>query len=319
MMNALPSLPERELPPGRHRQLKEHLMQEIQQDPVREETPSRRRWRLRPAIAVPAAAGALAIAVTAGLMSWSSDDSERPVGRNGEATYSFAPNVNADTEGSAAELLTQVAAAAAGTPAAEDIREDQYVYIRSLVATAPVGDDIETELSEPIEREEWLTVGGADIPAGEMGSERNTGYDHLQTLPTDPGAMLEWLRSHQDVESEGRNYDQDAFVLAGDLLRAPLMPPDVGAALFGALARIPDVLVVPHAVDAAGRDAIAVVRYDSYNPGLREELMFDKDTLELIGSRSVATQATDTIEAGQVLHTMAVLERAVVDEDGERP
>ncbi|WP_405694732.1 hypothetical protein [Streptomyces sp. NBC_01185] len=75
----------------------------------------------------------------------------------------------------------------------------------------------------------------------------------------------------------------------------------------------------PDAVDAGGRHGVEVARYDAYNPGVRDELIFDRKTLELIGVRSVATKATDTIEAGQVLGTTAILQRAVVDTKGKRP
>lgn len=77
--------------------------------------------------------------------------------------------------------------------------------------------------------------------------------------------------------------------------------------------------MVPDAVDADGRHGVAVARYDPYNPGLRDELIFDRETLELIGIRSIATKATDSVEAGQVLGTTAVLERAVVDAKGRHP
>ncbi|ARQ71173.1 CU044_5270 family protein [Streptomyces marincola] len=337
-MNGFSPLPEKELPPGRHGQLKEFMMQEIENAATPSgAAPGRRRWA-RPAFAVPSLAGALALAVAAGIAVWGPDDAGRTIGRDGEATYAFAPNVNADTTGGAGELLLQVAAAV--DPRAEDIRDDQYTYIRSREAHVAVNDDIETVLPPLSDREIWLPVDGSgtglsrqpDSPhhedeytldpepaPGELGSHRNLNYRHLQTLPTDPDAMLEWLRSHQDPETEGRNDDQDAFVLASDLLLAPLMPPDVTVALLGAMAQIPDVLVVRDAVDAAGRQGFAIVRYDSYNPGLRDEVLFAPGTLELLGFRSVATEATDTIEAGQVMSTTAVLERAVVDEAGERP
>ncbi|UCM87461.1 CU044_5270 family protein [Streptomyces marincola] len=312
-MNGFLPLPEKELPPGRHGQLKEFMMQEIQNAAAPSgAAPGRRRWA-RPAFAVPGLAGALALAVAAGIAVWGPDDAGRPIGRDGEATYAFAPNVNADTTDGAGELLLQVAAAV--DPQAEDIRDDQWTYVRSREAHVTVNDHIETVLPPLSDQELWLPVDGP----GKQHAPYDLNYRHLQTLPTDPDAMLEWLRSHQDMESDDRNYDQDAFVRASGLLRAPLMPPDVTAALLGALAQIPDVFVVRDAVDAAGRQGFAIVRYDSYNPGVRDEVLFDPGTLELLGFRSVATRATDTIEAGQVLSTTAVLERAVVDEDGQRP
>ncbi|MFD9421564.1 CU044_5270 family protein [Streptomyces sp. NPDC060054] len=158
----------------------------------------------------------------------------------------------------------------------------------------------------------------APAPGG-PGHEQSTRYRHLQTLPTTPDAMLTWLRSQGEKGNEERDPDQDAFVLAAGLLNESLMPPDVSAGLFRATAKIPGVVVVPDAVNAAGKHGVAVARYDAYNPGLRDELIFDRKTLELIGSRSVATKATDSIEAGQVLSTSAVLERAVVDTKGRRP
>lgn len=337
-MNDHASLPEQDLPPGRHRHLKEHLMREIRQHPVREGNETRRRRWLRPVVAGPALAGALTLAVIAGIAVTGADSSATPVGSDGKATYAFAPRVNGDTTGGAADLLDRIATVAAQSPAGDPVRDDQFVYIRSRVAAATVGEGIGTKLAALHRREVWLSVDGTRpgllrepgavsdgeelerAPApGEPGYEESTHYRHLQTLPTTPDAMLTWLRSPGEKGNEERDPDQDAFVLAAGLLEESLMPPDVGAALFRATARIPGVVVVPDAVNAAGKHGVAVARYDAYNPGLRDELIFDRKTLEFIGSRSVATKATDSIEAGQVLSTSAVLERAVVDTRGRRP
>ncbi|MER5553537.1 CU044_5270 family protein [Streptomyces sp. NPDC002793] len=345
------SLPERDLPPGRHRQLKEHVMREIRQARAEDETTSRRRRWARPVVAGPAIAAVLALAVITGVTvtggdsgsgagpgSSTSASTSSPVGKDGRATYAFAPLVNGDTKGGAAALLDRVATVAAQSPA-DDVRDDQFVYIRSLVAYATMSEAIGAELEPLHEREVWMSVDGTrpglsrepgdkfgderelePAPApGEPGYETSTHYRHLQTLPTDADAMLKWLRSQGGESGEERNPDQDAFVLVGDLLHESLMPPDVSAAFFRAAAKIPGVVVVPDAVNAEGRHGVAVARYDSYNPGVRDELIFDKKTLELIGVRNVATKAIDKIEAGQVLGTTAVLQRAVVDTKGERP
>ncbi|MEU8626739.1 CU044_5270 family protein [Streptomyces sp. NPDC048669] len=342
-MNDTTSLPEKDLPPGRHRHLKEHLMREIRQTPTGDEdqrAARRRKW-LRPAVAGPALAGALTLAVIAGIAVTGSDGTAAPVGKDGRATYAFAPKVNGDTTGGAAELLDRIATVAAHSPAGDTVRDDQFVYIRSRVAAATVGEGVETKLAALHGREVWLSVDGTrpgllrepgggldneelehDPAPGRPGYEESTNYRHLQTLPTTTDAMLKWLRSQPDSGGsggEGRNSDQDAFVRVGDLLNESLMPPDVGAALFRAAARIRGVVVVPDAVNAAGRHGVAVTRYDAYNDGVRDELIFDRKTLELIGSRSVATKATDSIEAGQVMFTSAVLDRAVVDAKGRRP
>ncbi|MFD5870684.1 CU044_5270 family protein [Streptomyces sp. NPDC060322] len=335
------SLPERDLPPGRHSQLKEHMMREIRQARAEDETTNRRRRWSRPVVAGPAVAAVLALAVITGVAVTGGDGgsgSGTPVGKDGKATYAFAPLVNADTKGGAAALLDRIATVAAQSPA-DDIRDDQFVYIRSLVAYATMSDDIGAELEPLHEREVWMSVDGTragltrepgdefsdgrelePAPApGEPGYETSTHYRRLQALPTDADTMLKWLRSQGDESGEERNPDQDAFVLIGDLLHESMMPPGVSAAFFRAAAKIPGVLVVPDAVNAEGRHGVAVARYDSYNPGVRDELIFDKKTLELIGVRNVATKAIDKIEAGQVLGTTAVLQRAVVDTKGKRP
>ncbi|WP_268812588.1 CU044_5270 family protein [Embleya scabrispora] len=211
---------------------------------------------------------------------------------------------------------------------------------RRSLRGATVGEGVPTTLSPLHMREAWKAVDGArpglarepgrprradeepieaDARPGELGYNRSTNYRHLSTLPTDPDAMYRWLRAQADDNADDRNPDQDDFVLVSELLDESLMPPKVGAALYRAAARIPGVLVVPDVVDAADRHGVTIVRYDSYNPGVRDELIFDKDTLRFIGSRRVATKATDSIEAGQVLATSAVLETAVVDGPGVRP
>ncbi|MFD0026048.1 CU044_5270 family protein [Streptomyces sp. NPDC058382] len=339
-MNDNTSLPEKDLPPGRHRHLKEHLMREIRHTPAADEdrkAARRRKW-LRPAVAGPALAGALALAVVAGFAVTGSDGSAAPVGRDGRATYAFAPRVNGDTTGGAAKLLDRIATVAARSPAGGTVRDDQFVYVRSRVAAATVGEGVDTKLAALHGREVWMSVDGTrpgllrepgggldneelerDPAPGRPGYEVSTSYRHLQTLPTTTDAMLKWLRSQGESGDSDKNGDQDAFVLAGELLRESLMPPETSAALFRAVARISGVMVVPDAVNAAGRHGVAVARYDAYNDGVRDELVFDRKTLELIGSRSVATKAKDGIEAGQVLSTSAVLERAVVDAKGRRP
>ncbi|RKN45568.1 CU044_5270 family protein [Streptomyces hoynatensis] len=343
-MNETSSLPERDLPADRHGQLREHLLREIRQSLAQEESPSRgRRW-LRPAVAIPATAGVLTLAVLAGVVltpeSRGGGESGRPIGGDGTATYAFAPHVNADTTGGAAELLDRIATATARSAPVEDIRDDQFVYVRKRVSS--MGEENGVATPVPLhDLEWWQSVDGTrpglirepggvseeerptgpDPAPGERGYEFSTNYRHLQTLPTDPEAMLEWLHATvvADGMSEDSNLDQDTFVLIGDLLRDSLMPPEVGAALYRAAARIPDVVVVPDAVNAAGVHGVAIARYDSYNPGIRDELIFDKDTLEYIGSRSVATEDGGHVRAGEVLETSAVMERAVVDEAGRRP
>ncbi|MFJ1745457.1 hypothetical protein ACIOJD_04340 [Streptomyces sp. NPDC088116] len=73
----------------------------------------------------------------------------------------------------------------------------------------------------------------------------------------------------------------------GDLSFEGLMPPARSAALYRAAAKIPGVVVIPDAVDAAGRHGVAVARA---NEGERQELIFDKETKQFLGGRIVAVE-----------------------------
>lgn len=153
---------------------------------------------------------------------------------------------------------------------------------------------------------------------GERGYEVSTNYRHLSTLPTDADEMYDWLRETAPKYS-GQETDQAMFVLVGDLIRQAIVPPEVSAALYRAVAKIPGVMVIDNAVDAAGRPGIAIARNDPDNPS-RDEWIFDRKTHEFLGERSVATSDwSGGVEKGDVTSNTAILDRAVVDKAGQRP
>ena len=311
-MNQLPELPDRDLPPGRHRLLKEHLLTEIRQEPS--ETPVRRRF-LRTALVVGAAAAVTAVAVTLTVPS-------------GQPDRAATPDKPAMTN-KAARLLEDIALAAEHAKTPGDIRDDQFVYIKSKVAWTSQVNDEPAKLDPVHEREVWLSVDGSrkglldepyqgfdhePLDAETPGIPSNTNYRHLQTLPTDPDKMYDWLNR----VSEGSDSKNEAnFVLVGDLARESLMPPAQAAALYRAAAKISGVFVIDDTVDAAGRHGVAVARVDD---GERQELIFDKKTKEFLGERAVAVEdVPQGFKKGDVTARTAILERTVVDKAGQRP
>ncbi|MFB8773744.1 CU044_5270 family protein [Streptomyces broussonetiae] len=316
-MNQLPELPEpleRDLPPGRHRLLKEHLMTEIRRDePVPART-RRTRW-LRPAIA--AAAVATVAALTFAALPDGGGATAQPPSR---ATVA---------------LLEDIALAAEGEDVAYgEIRDDQFVYVESKVSYAQYEEGAKTKIPPLHRLEQWHSVDGTrkglvretgrgqwpmdpDAQQGELGYEVSTNYRHLATLPTGADAMYDWLRETAPDYS-GQQTDQAMFVLVGDLIRDAIVPPEQRAALYRAVARIPGVTVVDNAVDAAGREGVAIARKDPDNP-TRDEWIFDRETFELLGERSVASEDYSDVKKGTVTSNTAVLRRAVVDAPGERP
>ncbi|MBB5938024.1 CU044_5270 family protein [Streptomyces zagrosensis] len=354
-MNDLPSVPERDLPRGRHHLLKEHLMSEIRQPtqerPVRDayapdaSTPGasapgkpapRRPW-LRPAFAGPAIAGALAVAALVTLTLTGGDEDGARIGRDGTATYAFAPNVGADEQDGAPQLLDRIATVAEKSKGSElngPIRDDQFVYVNSKVAWSTAEEGKPLTIDKLHRREAWLSVDGTgkglareegrepysfepEAQPGELGYDQSDSYRHLQTLPTDPDRMYEWLRKTA-IEGDAEDTEQGMFVLVGDLINESLVPSDVSAALFRAAGRIPGVVVVDEAVDAAGRTGVAVARVDDNND-IRDEWIFDRTTQQYLGARSVLLKGMDGAEAGTVTGTSAILDRAVVNKVGQRP
>ncbi|MFG2782860.1 CU044_5270 family protein [Streptomyces prunicolor] len=311
-MNQLPELPERDLPPGRHRLLKEHLMTEIRQEkPV----PARSRW-LRPALAATAVATAAAVAFVVLPSSGSAPAPAQPPKR------------------STAALLEDIALAAEHEKSYGTVRDDQFVYVESKVSYTSSGEGAKTTV-EPLHRQEvWTSVDGLhtglvrqaglgehsvppDVKPGKAGWDVSAFYNHVRTLPTDADAMYDYLARTAPKYSD-QEKSQAMFVLVGDLLRDSIVPPEQSAALFRAVARIPGIATVEHAVDAVGRPGVAIARTDPDNP-LRDEWIFDAKTYEFLGEREVATKDNAGVKKGTVTANTAVLRRAIVDKAGERP
>ncbi|MBA2808678.1 CU044_5270 family protein [Streptomyces sp. KM273126] len=328
----LPSLPQRDLPPGRHSHHKDRLMQLIDDDQSRtpaqsqsqSETPHTTRPRLRllrPAVWVPAAALTLAGALTVGLVT------------NIDSGYGGEPS---DGE-TAVVLLDRIADVAAKTEATP-VRDDQLVYIKSLDAGAECQEDGPCEPGRLSEREAWWSqepgpvkqlalfyeAGGYSplrelLPPGSPGTPAGINrptYKWLAALPTDPDELLDELyRLTKPVE--GQEKAQAVFDKIGELL-GNVMPPRTAAALYEAAAKIPGVKRVEDAVDPAGRHGVGIRRVDKRS-SWATVWIFDRDTLAYLGERTYLTKDSQTGKKGTVLGESAILKRAVVDEYRQRP
>lgn len=308
-------LAERDLAPGRHHALREHLMNEIRlAEPAPGPAP-RARW-LRPAVLAPVATAALVAVLVAGLA---------VVNLGGDGPPADPPTTIGAHAGG---LLERAAEAAAENDLFEHTREDQVVYTRNRVAWY-VGTERFPGLEPFREQESWQQLdgtggtvdyggeedGGPDRPAfGEDGyidpwRARHVSYTVLATLPTDPDEMLAWLReraAEPGVTPGAEDLDHTVFLIVSELSMEMLLPPDVGAALYRAAAQLPGVFVVPDAEDAAGRIGDAVAHIDKQ--GVRDELIFDPETFAVLGERRTV------VADGELRKHTAQLERSVLDE-----
>jgi hypothetical protein len=157
-------------------------------------------------------------------------------------------------------------------------------------------------------------------------------FPNPAAVPSDPDGLLaavyQLVQDPDCAPIRGDNVQDRAFHLIGAMLHT-VQPPEVRAALYQALARIPGVTVAHGASDAAGRRGVAFVRAASLvdDPGssdrFRLELILDNDSYRYLGARYVVTRdhvsEGTRYRKGQVFLSRAQLALAVVDAPCQRP
>ncbi|MFE5089090.1 CU044_5270 family protein [Streptomyces sp. NPDC056638] len=265
----------------------------------------------------------------------------------GRGGTTAAPGGRTPGTSEAAQLLDRIALAAAGQEQ-PTVRADQFVYIESKVAFAgQSAGGGEVTMPPAHTRQVWLSADGSrpgllreegepdsllggDAPVYDLDGRGATPrprtahkkaasisdptHEYVASLPTDPDALLKLIRD--ETHGQGQDPDQRAFTAIGDLLAETWAPPQVGAALYQAAAKIPGVTVIDAATDAAGREGVAVARTAH---GQQTQWIFDRTTYAFLGERTVLTESGDAGPAGAVVGTSAVLTRAAVDRTGETP
>jgi hypothetical protein len=310
----LPVPAERDLPAGRLATIKEHLMTELRTDQpaahrvARAPRRSRRAWTA-------AGAGLLAAAAAAATV----------IGLTGQSEGTPTPG-----HSNAVTLLRHVAQTAASKPVVE-VTDNQFMYVETEGAAGqPYGQPAPSKLDR---RQVWTPVAdlcrstlvknngvplrilrnssdvaanGVHLKCPYLGTLNDPSYRLLQSLPTDPRALLDQI--YKQTAGSGQSADQEAFTTIGDLLRDSVAPPAVSAALYKAAALIPGVTLDPNAVDANGRSGIAVSF--SYN-GEQSEWIFDKQSLQLLGELDFVN-GTLTVKS-------AIIARGFADHAGQVP
>ncbi|MFE9064214.1 CU044_5270 family protein [Streptomyces violaceusniger] len=313
----LPAPAERDVPSEPYLHHKDRLMQHIDDDQNRTPAPARkaRPRLLRPALVMPAAALALAGALAATL-----------TGGGGSGDSAAQPRETATV------LLDRIAGTAAKSDV-KPVRQDQFVYVKSVGAGAEMKENGASELEPRGEREVWksqqvkrITKTGEihddegyssmyELGGSTAGIDRPT-YQWLASLPTDPDVLLKELYRMTEAE-DGQEKAQAVFDQIGRLL-GDVMPPENAAALYKAAAKIPGVTRKEDAVDAAGRHGFAIARVDK-RTWVVTEWVFDRGSLAYLGDRSYRTKDFAAGKKGDVLEEYAILEHGIVDAYRERP
>lgn len=262
------------------------------------------------------------------------------------------PVVGAQAE--AAEVLTRAANATEDTAA--PLRPGQFRYVRetyagmTMVSTDPAAPTVYMETLEetwiPADfDDEWLWLRHQSVKADpnhpgtapegpvteRLRARRGWFYERssfwpqgiwseptpnfLAGLPRDPKALRDRLLRDQVQEKEVAD---GALTLVGDLLRSGLVPPDLTAALFRALALIPGIEVVNDTVDFFGRSAVGVAAI--HQDIISDQMLFDRRTSRYLGSRTVLLKA-DPLAPGLPVGNIgsSAVETFAVDRIGVRP
>lgn len=203
--------------------------------------------------------------------------------------------------------------------------DDQYFYTKTYIERTPLkGGRTRTWTDES-----WMSVDGSkpslreeygkihhDPPLGEHEVRwPPTVYSKLQTMPTDPDALLKQFRR---AGGDSPQADMIAFMEGCMLMMGPrVMPPGLQAAAFEALSKLPRIRVDHDAVDVVGRSAVGV----SY-PGADWTFLFDRRTYDYLGLRTKGSVPKkvgkdDWVQGDWYWETRTLQDTQVVDRIGQ--
>jgi hypothetical protein len=185
-------------------------------------------------------------------------------------------------------------------------RPDQWTYVELKIVRGKIAKDKGQATSETTRL--WERADGRQSAATRDGKlEISTesqdvqqslpprDYPTLAGLPTDPRALLDWLRA-QEPSGKGDNAQRDdvSYAVIDSMLRDNVLPSRVKATLLRALALIPGVTQSTEPVDFDGRPAIAV---GMVQDGWRhEDILLDPTTHEYLGGRTAVVKDYTTPE-----------------------
>jgi hypothetical protein len=115
------------------------------------------------------------------------------------------------------------------------------------------------------------------------------GLQEMDAMPRDGKALYELFNSQYQGGSASRN--EDNFVRITDLLRTGMIPADLRAGLYEALALVPGVSISENQKNSDGRSGTAIGRTEALRGGERSEILIDPNTGLVIGERDVMTIA----------------------------
>ena len=133
--------------------------------------------------------------------------------------------------------------------------------------------------------------------------------EDIANLPRDGQALYEYFNSTYQGGSASR--DENNFVRITDLLRTGLVPADLRAGLYEALALIPGVTASENQANLNGKPGTAIGRTEPLRAGERKEIIIDPESGLIIGERTLMTYAAFGFGANEVTSHTAIDYRIV--------
>jgi len=125
----------------------------------------------------------------------------------------------------------------------------------------------------------WSTAPNITCPS--EGHPGDTTYRLLQSIPTEPKALLAYLEAAKKFTND------DPPTEIGDLIRESIMPPALAAALYRLAATLPGATLIPHATTGTGQPGIGIMwTSKSAKQVYQNEWIFDPKTLQFVGEKT---------------------------------
>lgn len=176
-----------------------------------------------------------------------------------------------------------------------------------LVGSDEQARELGIDPTEPRTHEDKLPCGDFDDGAWQQPST-----DFLASLPRDPEDLYD--RLVDDTEGHGSDPDLEVLVYAADALRTSRVPSELRAALYRALALVPDLEITEEFANLDGHRGTA---YGITRSGTRHDVIIDPATGQFIGERQIDLEGVTGVPAGTVISYSSVELPVVVDEVGE--